>query len=37
MDVLNLLIENGADLVKRSKHGSTCFEELVKEDDFDLF
>lgn len=36
MDVLNLLIENGADLVKRNTHGSTCFEELMKQDDFDL-
>ncbi|TNV78094.1 hypothetical protein FGO68_gene14558 [Halteria grandinella] len=36
MDVLNLLIENGADLVKRNVSDSTCFDELLKQDDLDL-
>ena len=37
MDVLNLLIENGADLTKRNPLDMNCFDEIVKTDDLDLF
>jgi ankyrin repeat protein len=36
-DALNLLIEHGADLTKRNGHESTCFDELLKTDNLELF
>mmetsp|Transcript_26211 Transcript_26211/g.30627 ORF Transcript_26211/g.30627 Transcript_26211/m.30627 type:complete len:276 (+) Transcript_26211:63-890(+) len=36
-DSLNLLIEQGADLTSRNKNGLSCFDEIVRSDNSELF
>ena len=36
-DSLNLLIENGADLRLKNRNGLSCFDEVVRSDNADLF
>lgn len=37
MDALNLLIENGADLAKKHNAEMTCFDEIIRNDNLELF
>jgi ankyrin repeat protein len=36
LDVLNLLLENGADLHLKNQRGQTCFEQIVMNDSSEL-
>lgn len=37
MDSLNLLIENGADLSKRNNDGLTAYDEMIRQDNLDIY
>lgn len=37
MDILNLLIENGADLELQNGQEQTCFDLIIVNDNLDLF